>query len=91
MNNTMQLVQCSEHIYKILELECISFLRHEDPVESLLEVVVDRCVHPFGDLHESRLPGASLPMYVGMCDYVDNNAMHHERCVHGAGTIRVCE
>ena len=71
MNNTMQLVQCSEYIYKILELECISFLRHEDPVESLLEVVVDRHMHPFSDLHESRLPGASLPMYVGMCNYVD--------------------
>ena len=68
----MQLVQCSEHTYKILlELEGISLLRHEDPVESLLDVIVDRRVHPFGDLHESRLPGASRPMYVRMCNYVD--------------------
>ena len=70
MSNTMQLVQCSEHIYKILELECIAFLRHEDPVESLLEVVVDRCVHPLSDLHESRLLGASRPVYVRMRNYV---------------------
>ena len=71
MSNTMQHVQCREHIYKILELECIAFLRSEDPVESLLEVVVDRCVHPLSDLHESRLPGASLPMCMEMCNYVD--------------------
>ena len=72
MSNTMQLVQCSEHTYKILfELEGISLLRHEDPVESLLEVVVDRPMHSFSELHESRLPGASLPMYVRMCNCVD--------------------
>ena len=71
MSNSMQHVQCSEHIYKILELECISFLRHEDPVESLLEVIVDRYVHPFGDLHESRLPGAIRPVYVRLCNCVD--------------------
>ena len=72
MNNTMQLVQCSEHTYKILfELEGISFLCHEDPVESLLDVIVDRHVHPFGDLHESRLPSASRPVYVRMCNHVD--------------------
>ena len=67
----MQHGQCREHIYKILELECIAFLRSEDPVESLLEVVVDRCVQQLSDLHESRLPGASLPMCMEMCNYVD--------------------
>ena len=73
MNNAMQFVQCCEHTYMILfELEGISLLRHEDPVESLLGVVVDRPVHPFGDLHESRLPSASRPVYVRrLCNCVD--------------------
>ncbi len=72
MNNAMQLVQCSEHTYKILfELKGISLLRHGDPVEALLDMIVDRHVHPFGDLHESRLPGASRPVYVRRYNCVD--------------------
>ena len=81
----------------LLELEGISLLRHEDPVESLLEVVIDWPVHPFGDLHESRLPDASRPVYVRRCNCVgmrwNTGTMlcTMRRCAHGADTIRVCE
>ena len=68
-NSAMPFVQYCEHTYMILfELEGISLLRHEDPVESLLEVVSGWPVHPFGDLHESQLPDASRPVYVRRCN-----------------------
>ena len=40
----------------LFELEGISLLRHEDLVESILEVVVDWPMHSMCDRHESRFP-----------------------------------